>query len=70
MIGVLDLQGDVVEHLDHLDRLGVSARRVKDRSDLADLQGLIIPGGESTCLARLLVIFGLDAAIRSAYRRG
>ena len=70
MIGVLDLQGDVVEHLDHLDRLGVSARRVKDRSDLANLQGLIIPGGESTCLARLLVIFGLDAAIRSAYRRG
>jgi len=70
MIGVLDLQGDVVEHLDHLERLGVVARRVKDPSHLHSLKGLIIPGGESTCLARLLRIFGIDAAIMEAHERG
>jgi len=70
MIGILDLQGDVVEHLDHLDRLGVPARRIKEPSQLADLAGLIIPGGESTCLARLMGIFGFNAPIRAAYNRG
>ncbi|MFA6414356.1 MAG: pyridoxal 5'-phosphate synthase glutaminase subunit PdxT, partial [Syntrophales bacterium] len=70
MIGVLDLQGDVVEHLDHLERLGVAARRVKEPAHLHDLKGLIIPGGESTCLARLLRIFGIDAAIVEACERG
>lgn len=70
MIGVLDLQGDVVEHLDHLERLGVVARRVKDPSHLHDLRGLILPGGESTCLARLLKIFGFDAPIMEAFELG
>jgi len=70
MIGVLDLQGDVVEHLDHLERLGVVARRVKEPSHLHDLKGLIIPGGESTCLSRLIKIFGIDTAITEACERG
>jgi pyridoxal 5'-phosphate synthase pdxT subunit len=70
MIGVLDLQGDVVEHLDHLERLGVVARRVKEPSHLHDLRGLIIPGGESTCLSRLIKIFGIDTAITEACERG
>ncbi|HPC34004.1 MAG TPA: pyridoxal 5'-phosphate synthase glutaminase subunit PdxT [Syntrophales bacterium] len=70
MIGILDLQGDVVEHLDHLGRLGVPCRRIKDPAELSELRGLIIPGGESTCLARLMGIFGFDTAIRSAYRHG
>lgn len=69
-IGVLDLQGGVQEHLDHLRRVGVAARPVKRAADLAGLAGLIIPGGESTCLARLLSIFGLDVAIRQAYDQG
>jgi len=69
-IGVLDLQGGVQEHLDHLRRVGVAARPVKRAADLVGLAGLIIPGGESTCLARLLSIFGLDAAIRQAYDQG
>ena len=69
-IGVLDLQGGVQEHLDHLRRVGVAAWPVKRAADLAGLAGLIIPGGESTCLARLLSIFGLDAAIRQAYDQG
>ena len=69
-IGVLDLQGDVAEHLDHLERLGIAAVRVKEPSDLAHLAGLIIPGGESTCLARLLDIFGIRDPILHEFQRG
>jgi len=70
VIGVLDLQGGVQEHLDHLRRIEVAARPVKRAAELAGLAGLIIPGGESTCLSRLLAIFGLDRAIRQAYDGG
>lgn len=70
VIGVLDLQGGVQEHLEHLQRLGVAARPVKRAADLADLRGLILPGGESTCLARLLTIFGLKPAIQEAWAAG
>jgi len=70
VIGVLDLQGGVHEHLDHLDRLGISYRRVKDKSDFNDLAGLIIPGGESSCLCRLLNIFQIKEALIDNYRRG
>ena len=69
-LGVLDLQGGVVEHVDHLRRIGVTARRVKTPEHLVGLAGLIIPGGESTCLSRLLGIFGLDTAIRDAFAQG
>lgn len=69
-IGILDLQGGVAEHVDHLQRLGLHPVRVKVAADLADLAGLIIPGGESTCLARLLRIFGLDEAIWARCRDG
>ncbi|MFA4945768.1 MAG: pyridoxal 5'-phosphate synthase glutaminase subunit PdxT [Lentisphaeria bacterium] len=69
MIGVLDLQGGVVEHLDHLERLEVPARRVKTAAELPGLAGLILPGGESTCLGRLLRHHGLDTAIVEAHRR-
>lgn len=69
-IGVLDLQGGVQEHLDHLQRIGVIGRRVKDAGDIAGLAGLIIPGGETTCLARLLRIFNIEEVIVREYRRG
>ncbi|MFO1372047.1 MAG: pyridoxal 5'-phosphate synthase glutaminase subunit PdxT [Candidatus Competibacteraceae bacterium] len=69
-IGVLDLQGGVQEHLDHLQRIDIAARPVKRATELAGLAGLIIPGGESTCLSRLLSLFGLDDAIRQAYGNG
>jgi len=69
-IGVLDLQGGVVEHVAHFDALGVTARRVKQAADFDGLQGLVIPGGESTCLARLLVRYGLEARIRDRYDAG
>lgn len=69
-IGVLDLQGDVVEHLDHVERLGITAVRVKEPADFAHLAGLIIPGGESTCLARLLSILGIRDAILHEFQNG
>ena len=70
VIGVLDLQGGVHEHLEHLERLGIPYAKVKQPADFADLAGLIIPGGESTCLARLLDIFELKEVIRQHYSRG
>ncbi len=60
----------MVEHLDHLERLGINARPVKEEADFQGLAGLIIPGGESTCLSRLLRIFSLDAVIGREFRRG
>jgi len=69
-LGVLDLQGGVQEHLDHLRRIGVAAQPVKRAAELEGLAGLIIPGGESTCLARLLNIFGLSDAISQAHSDG
>ena len=69
-IGILDLQGGVHEHLDHLERLGVSARRVKQASDFNDLAGLIIPGGESSCISRLLDIFEIKELLLQAHLRG
>ncbi len=69
-IGVLDLQGGVVEHLEHLAALGVPASRVKGAKDLDGLTGLILPGGESTCLTRLLHGCGLDREIAERCHAG
>ncbi|MFO7820620.1 MAG: pyridoxal 5'-phosphate synthase glutaminase subunit PdxT [Lentisphaeria bacterium] len=67
-IGIVDLQGGVVEHLDHLDRIGVEAVRIKKPADLSDdLVGIILPGGESTCLSRLFKTSGLDNEIRRLF---
>lgn len=70
MIGVLDLQGGVVEHLNHLRRIGIEGCRVKKSSDIRGLKGLILPGGESTCLAGLLKVFRLDEAILKQHHQG
>lgn len=64
-IGVLALQGDFVEHLAVLARLGVPACEVRLPEHLDGLAGLIIPGGESTVIGKLMVKYGLDAAIRA-----
>jgi len=67
-IGILALQGGVVEHRQHLAALGVSAREVRTPEAIAGLSGLILPGGESTCLARLLGLTGVGPEILRAYR--
>ena len=63
LIGVLDLQGDVREHLSALAELGCPARTVKRPADLEGLAGLVLPGGESTTLSMLLESTGLFEAI-------
>jgi pyridoxal 5'-phosphate synthase pdxT subunit len=60
---VLDLQGDVREHLAALHEIGATSRRVKRPEDLDGVDGLILPGGESTTLSMLLESTGLYDAI-------
>ena len=63
-IGVLALQGDFAEHVSVLRRLGSEAQEVRRPEELSGLDGLIIPGGESTTIARLMVEYGLDEPLR------
>ena len=63
-IGVLALQGDFAEHETILRRLGAETRQVRLPKDLAGLDGLIIPGGESTTITRLLAAYELLQPIR------
>lgn len=58
-VGVLALQGDVTEHLVALADLGATARPVRRPSDLDGIDGLVLPGGESTTISKLLDIFEL-----------
>jgi 5'-phosphate synthase pdxT subunit len=69
-IGILALQGAVAEHRAMLRGLGVEARSVRHAEDCQGLQGLLIPGGESTTLEKLVRRFGIDAAIRERVERG
>ena len=64
-IGVLALQGDFAEHEALLERLGVEAREVRVPADLEGLDGLIIPGGESTTITRLMAMYGLLEPLRA-----
>lgn len=63
-IGVLALQGAFIEHEQALARIGVATRQVRLPEHLDGLDGLIIPGGESTVIGKLMVKYGLDDAIR------
>jgi 5'-phosphate synthase pdxT subunit len=63
-IGVLAVQGNFREHLKMLARLGVAAIEVRKPEELEGLDGLIIPGGESTAIGRLIRLYGLEEAIR------
>ena len=69
-IGVLAIQGDVIEHRAALRRLGADGAEVRVPEDLAGVDGLIIPGGESTTIGKLMVEYGLDRAVPDAARDG
>lgn len=58
-IGVLALQGAFIEHVKMLQHLGVEAVEVRLPEQLADLDGLILPGGESTTMGKLMIDYGL-----------
>ncbi|NNL78199.1 MAG: pyridoxal 5'-phosphate synthase glutaminase subunit PdxT, partial [Desulfobacterales bacterium] len=57
-IGVLALQGAFIEHIRILQKLGVEPSEVRLPQDLEALDGLIIPGGESTTIGKLAVMYG------------
>ena len=69
-VGVLALQGGVEEHLRILDGLGVATRRVRVPRDLDGLDGLVIPGGESSVIDKLARSFGLAEPLRDAVAAG
>ncbi|MGL5808439.1 MAG: pyridoxal 5'-phosphate synthase glutaminase subunit PdxT [Nocardioides sp.] len=69
-VGVLALQGDFREHLAVLGRIGVTAVAVRRPRELDDIGGLIIPGGESTAIAKLARIFDLFEPIKQRIKAG
>lgn len=70
-IGVLALQGDFLEHYQILKKIkSIQPVYVKNISNLADLSGLIIPGGESTTIGKLLNLSKLDKAIKKLAKNG
>ncbi|MGD1065785.1 MAG: pyridoxal 5'-phosphate synthase glutaminase subunit PdxT [Vulcanimicrobiaceae bacterium] len=70
LIGVLALQGDVVEHLAALERAGARTLEVRTPADLERVEALVIPGGESTTVIRLLDRFGLTEPVKARVRAG
>ena len=70
VIGVLALQGDVREHLATLPDLGVEAVPVRRPEELAAVDALVVPGGESTTMAKLAARFGLLEPLRAAVAAG
>ena len=68
-IGILALQGDFIEHRQVLERLNVHTREVRLAEHLEGLDGLIIPGGESTTIGKLAVDFGLLAPLQEFGRQ-
>lgn len=69
-VGVLDLQGDVREHRRALEACGATVISVKTRADLAQVQALVIPGGESTTIGKLIDWFDLREPLLERIRGG
>lgn len=69
-IGVLALQGAVAEHIRALEASGVEAVPIKRTEELDDLDGLVIPGGESTTIGKLMVKYGFIDAVRAFHESG
>lgn len=70
MIGVLALQGDFREHKQAFEHLGETVKEVRLPADLENLKGLVIPGGESTTITKLISVYGFDKAIPEFYKQG
>ena len=69
-IGVLALQGDFREHIRALEGLGAQVHPVRLPEELKDVDGLVIPGGESTVMGKLMVTYGLDQPLRELLASG
>jgi len=70
VVGVLAVQGDVREHVAVLRRLGVDVVLVRRAGELARVDALVLPGGESTAIDRLVRVFGLQGPLRERIRAG
>ena len=68
LIGILALQGDVEKHRAALERAGAAVREVRAPADLEGLDGIVMPGGESTTMSRLLRTGGLFEPLRAFLR--
>ncbi|WP_405177188.1 pyridoxal 5'-phosphate synthase glutaminase subunit PdxT [Nocardia sp. NBC_01377] len=69
-VGVLALQGDVREHMAALTHCGADPVLVRRESELAAVDGLVLPGGESTTISKLLTVFELLEPLRARLRNG
>ncbi|MFC9237793.1 pyridoxal 5'-phosphate synthase glutaminase subunit PdxT [Streptomyces decoyicus] len=69
-IGVLALQGDVREHVKALADAGALARPVRRPEELDEVDGLVIPGGESTTMSKLAIVFGMLEPLRAFVAAG
>jgi pyridoxal 5'-phosphate synthase pdxT subunit len=69
-IGILGLQGGVSEHAQALQKCGAGLRIVKTPADMTALDGLILPGGESTTITKLVRLAGLEEPLNSVIQRG
>jgi 5'-phosphate synthase pdxT subunit len=69
-IGVLALQGAFKEHIEVLEKLGVNGVEVRKKEDLIDLQGIILPGGESTTIGKLLIELSIKDTLKKMISEG
>ena len=70
LVGVLAVQGDVREHVAALAACGARTTQLRDPSQLAGVDGVVLPGGESTAIGRLLGLFDLLEPLRGAVKAG
>ncbi len=69
-IGVLSFQGGVIEHLNHIKALGHTGIEVKKEEDLNNIEAIILPGGESTTIGKLLKVTGLMKPLKEKIENG
>ena len=69
IVGVLALQGCVFPHRYHIESLGGIFKEVRTTEDFKDIQALILPGGESTTMLKLIKLFSLEESLRAAFER-
>jgi len=69
-IGVLDLQGAVIEHVKTLEACGCQVERIKTVKQLKNIDGLVLPGGESTTIGKLITRYGFQEAIAKKAQEG
>jgi 5'-phosphate synthase pdxT subunit len=68
-IGILALQGCVTPHIAHIEKLGAQAVQIRYAEELDEIQGLILPGGESTTMLKLLDVYELKAKLAQTIER-